>query len=137
MDTITENIQRYLDGEGAFNGRPVLVVNNDFRVTTGQIYARLCRDDQYGFAIGKGLVKQGSDRQWRPLSFPEWEQAILGIFTLAKLQEQVGVAERRLLILDEPPKFFLVTCKQSRWTQYSDLFPLVDGQKEGAFVSRP
>lgn len=113
------------------------VVNNDFRVTTGQIYSRLCVDDQFGFAIGKGLVKLGSDRQWRPLSFKEWEEAILGIFTLAKLQEEVGAAPRRLVILDTPPVFFLVTAKQSRWNQYTDLFPLVNGPKPGAFVTRP
>ena len=56
-------MQRYLNGEGEFEGGPVLVVNNDFRVTTGQIYSRLCQDDQYAFAVGKGLVKLGSDRQ--------------------------------------------------------------------------
>lgn len=130
MNTITEDIQKYLNGEGEFDGRPLLVVNNDFRVTTGQIYSRLHREGQFGFALGKGLVKLGSDRQWRQLSFKEWESAILGIFALARLQEEVGSAPRRLLILDEPPKFFLVTCKQSRWRQYADLFPLVDGAKE-------
>jgi hypothetical protein len=46
MHTITDDIQRYLNGEGEFDGRPLLIVNNDFRVTTGQIYARLCRDRQ-------------------------------------------------------------------------------------------
>jgi len=59
MKTITDDVQRYLNGEGEFEGRPVLVVNNDFRVTTGQIYSRLHQDDQFGFAIGRGLVKRG------------------------------------------------------------------------------
>jgi hypothetical protein len=137
MDTIIQDVQRYLDGEGEYEGRPVLVVNNDYRVSTGQIYSRLCADDRFRFAIGRGLVKQGSDRQWRALSFEEWESAILGIFALARLEEEVGQAPRRLVILDEPPKFFLVTAKQSRWTQYSDLFPMVDGAKEGVLISRP
>lgn len=90
MKTITDDVQRYLNGEGEYEGRPVLVTNNDFRVTTGQIYSRLCQDEQFGFAVGRGLVKLGSDQQWRPLSFEEWQQAILGIFTLAKLQEGVS-----------------------------------------------
>jgi hypothetical protein len=137
MKTITDDVQRYLDGEGTFEGRPVLVTNNDFKVTTGQIYSRLCQDSQFGFAIGRGLVKLGSDRQWRPLSFEEWKSAILETFTLAKLQEEVGEAPRRLVILDSPPPFFLVTAKQSRWHQYTDLFPLVDQPKGGAFVTRP
>lgn len=133
MHTISENVQEFLDGEGKLGGRPVLVVNHDFRVTTGQIYARLCQDDQYGFAIGKGLVKKGSDRQFRPLSFEEWKQAILEIFAFARFQEAVGEAPRCLEILDEPPQLFLVTAKQSRWHQYSDLFPAVESPK-GALV---
>jgi hypothetical protein len=137
MDAITEDIQCYLNGEGEFDGRPVLVVNNDLRVTTGQIYARLCCDNQFAFAIGKGLVKRGSDKQWRPLSFKEWETAILPIFAFARLQESVGEAPRRLLILDSPPSMFLVTAKQSRWNQYTELFPRVDGPKGGVLVSRP
>src|SRR5271166_2201505 len=98
MKTIADDVQRYLDGEGEFEGRPVLVTNNDFRVTTGQIYSRLHQDDQFAFADGKGLVKRGSDQQWRPLSFKEWETAILEIFTLAEFQEQVGEAPRRLVV---------------------------------------
>jgi hypothetical protein len=137
MQTITEDVQRYLNGEGEFGGRPLLITNNDLRITTGQIYSRLCREDQFGFALGKGLVKRGSDRQWRPLSFVEWREAILRIFAFGLLQEQVGDAPRRLLILDEPPHMFLVTTKQSRWNQYVELFPMVNGAKEGAFVSRP
>lgn len=128
---------KYLNGEGEFEGRPVLVVNNDLRVTTGQIYSRLCQEDQFGFTLGKGLMKRGSDRQFRQLSFAEWKEAILRIFAFARLQESVGEAPRRLLILDTPPPIFLVTAKQSRWNQYVELFPMVDGAKEGALVTRP
>jgi hypothetical protein len=130
MDTITNDVQRFLDGEGEFGGRPVLVVNNSLMICAGQIYSRLCSDDQYGFAIGKGLVKKGSDRQFRPLSFAEWSEAIQRIFAFARLQEEVGNAPRRLLILDTPPSMFLVSVKQTRWHQYTDLFPLVEGPKE-------
>lgn len=107
MDTITDDLQRYLNGEGEFNGKPLLIINNDFRVTTGQIYSRLCREGQFGFALGMGLVKRGSDRQFRQLSFVEWREAILRIFAFARLQEPVGAAPRRLVILDEPPQIFL------------------------------
>jgi hypothetical protein len=136
MHIIIDDIQRYLDGEGVFDGKPVLVVNNDFRVTTGQIYSRLCADHQFAFALGKGLVKRGSDRQWRQLSFAEWRVAILELFAFARLQEPVGEAPRRLLILEQPPALFLVTCKQLRWSQYIELFPKVDNPK-GALVGRP
>jgi hypothetical protein len=94
MNTITENVEQYLNGEGKIGDQPVLVTNNDFRVTVGQIYSRLCQDDQYGFAIGKGLVKKGSDRQFRPLSFTEWKEAIVEIFVFARFQGAVGVAPR-------------------------------------------
>jgi hypothetical protein len=138
METITDNIRRYLDGEGEHHGRPVIVVNNDLRVVTGQLYSRLCADDHFAFATGKGLVKRGSDQQWRQLSFKEWETAILDIFTFAKLQEPVGEAPRRLVILDAPPSLFLATCKQTRWCQYSDLFPQVsNGPKQSALIPRP
>jgi hypothetical protein len=127
--TITENVQQYLDGEGKFEGKPVLVVNNSLAVCTGQIYSRLCAEDRYRFAVGKGLVTKGSDRQFRSLSFAEWSEAIRRIFAFARLQEQVGEAPRRLLILDEPPRIFLISVKQTRWHQYSDLFPMVNGAK--------
>ena len=92
MDRITHNIQRYLDGEGKHKGHPVIVTNHDIRVAIGLVYSQLCADEQFAFAVGKGLVKRGSDRQWRALSFKEWETAILDIFTFAKLQEPVGEA---------------------------------------------
>jgi hypothetical protein len=136
MDTITENVQRYLDGEGKFKGNPVVVVNHDITIAVGQIYSRLSANDQFAFAVGKGLVTRGSDRQWRQLSFKEWERAILRIFVFARLQEAVGEAPRRLLILDGPPALFLVTCKQTRWHQYADLFPLAAGPKQSALVTR-
>src|ERR1700680_961985 len=122
MSYITENIETYLNGEGKYNNRPLLVTNNNFSVTTGQIYARLCQEENLAFAIGKGLVKLGTDQQWRQLSYKEWEALCLELFTFARLQEGVGEAPRRLLILDQLPRFFLVTCKQSRWNQYQDLF---------------
>jgi hypothetical protein len=136
METITENIQQYLDGEGKFKGNPVIVINNDLKIATGQIYSRLCEDEQFAFAVGKGLVKRGSDRQWRALSFKEWEKAIMRVFVFARLQEAVGAAPRRLLILDGPPALFLATCKQTRWHQYAELFPLVDGPKQSALITR-
>jgi hypothetical protein len=137
MSYITEDIQTYLNGEGKYNGRPLLVTNNNFAVTTGQIYARLCQEDNLAFAIGKGLVTLGTDRQWRQVSYKEWEEVCLRLFAFAKLQEPVGDGARRLVVLDELPRLFLLTCKQSRWNQYADLFPRVDLPKQTAFISRP
>jgi hypothetical protein len=137
MNYITEDIQTYLNGEGKYDGKPLLITNNNFAVTTGQIYARLCQEETLAFSIGKGLVTLGTDRQWRPLSYKEWEEACLRLFAFARLQEPVGAGPRALIILEQPPKLFLLTCKQSRWNQYQDLFPRVDVPEQTAFINRP
>src|ERR1700722_9449547 len=100
MSYITEDIQLYLDGEGRYEGKPVIVVNNNFLVTTGVIYSRLCQEEEFAFAVGKGLVKLGTDQQWRQLSYAEWQEVCLRLFTFARLQEGVGEAPRRLVILE-------------------------------------
>jgi hypothetical protein len=55
MKTITNDIQRYLNGEGEFEGKPVLVVNNNFGVTPDKFIPG---------SVGMSNSASQSERDW-------------------------------------------------------------------------